>query len=197
MAEQRETEREQQANECHGRDYSAPKSLSASRDRDDFRDRLQPLDRGVMHLAAERRAAVRDHGAVELAHMRVAHRRGDAAIGHDAGEIEVLDAAFLQHPFEPRGVERRIGDLLHVDVGGRERRRPAAGPSFPARNRPSCRNGRSAFRCGEMIGSPPRPGTSVNSVATMSTPLSRAARTSGARRAGSAAMAGSDCPARP
>ena len=41
-----------------------------------------------------------------------------------------------------------------------------------------------------MIGSPPRPGTSVNSVATIRMPRSRAARTSGASRSGSAAMAG-------
>ena len=27
---------------------------------------------------------------------------------------------FLQHPFEARGVEGRIGDLFDVDVGGRE-----------------------------------------------------------------------------
>jgi hypothetical protein len=58
---------------------------------------------------------------VELAHVRVPHGRGDAAVGHDAGKIEMLDAAFPQHPFEARSVERRIGDLLHVDVGGCER----------------------------------------------------------------------------
>ena len=36
--------------------------------------------------SGEGRAAVLDHGAVELAHMGVAHGRGDAAIGDDAGE---------------------------------------------------------------------------------------------------------------
>jgi hypothetical protein len=79
------------------------------------------LDRRLMHALAEGRAAILDHAAAELAHMRVAHRRGDAAIGDDAGEIEVLDAAFAQAPFEPRRMEGRKGDLLDRDVGGRER----------------------------------------------------------------------------
>ncbi len=48
-----------------------------------------------------------------------------------------------------------------------------------------------------MIGSPPRPGTSVNKVATISTPRWRAARTSGASLSGNAAMAGWLWPARP
>ena len=63
-------------------------------------------------------------------------------------------------------------------------------PQAPGAKSPFFRNGRNDFRCGEMIGSPPRPGTSVNSVATISMPRLRAARTSGASLSGSAAMAG-------
>jgi hypothetical protein len=48
-----------------------------------------------------------------------------------------------------------------------------------------------------MIGSPERPGTSVNSVAAISMPRWRAARTSGASLFGSAAMVGLVCLARP
>ena len=64
----------------------------------------------------EGRAAVGQHGDVEIPHMRVAHRRGDAAIRHDAGDKEPADVAFAQHPFEPRHVEGRIGDLLDRDI---------------------------------------------------------------------------------
>src|SRR4029077_2437388 len=73
-----------------------------------------------MQIVRKCRAAVGDHSAMELAHMRVAHGRGDAAIGDDAGEVKMLDAAFAQTPLEPRGVECRIRDLLDGDVGGRE-----------------------------------------------------------------------------
>src|SRR5947209_4263286 len=52
--------------------------------------------------------------------MRIAHRRGDATIGDDAGEVQMLDAALAQHPFEARGMKSRVRDLLHIDVGGRE-----------------------------------------------------------------------------
>ena len=65
-------------------------------------------------------AAVRDDGAVEFAHMGVPHGRGHAAIGDDAGNIEPVDAALAQHPFEPRHVERRVGDLFDRDIGWRE-----------------------------------------------------------------------------
>ncbi len=61
--------------------------------------------------------------------MRVAHRRGDAAIGDDAGEEQLLDAALAQHPFEPRGVERRIGDLLDLRRRPAPVRRPALAPA--------------------------------------------------------------------
>src|SRR5205085_7382390 len=54
------------------------------------------------------------------AHMRVAHRRGNAAVGDDTGEIKLLDAAFAQGPFEARGMERRVCDLLDGDVRRRE-----------------------------------------------------------------------------
>src|SRR3954466_5118078 len=50
--------------------------------------------------------------------MCVAHRRGNAAIGDNAGEVELLDAALAQHPFEPRGMECGVGDFLHVDIRG-------------------------------------------------------------------------------
>src|SRR4051812_12497026 len=73
-----------------------------------------------MHLLAECRAPVFDHRAMKFAHMSVAHRGGDTAIGDDAGEIQMLDAALLQHPFETRGMERRIRDFLDVHVRGRE-----------------------------------------------------------------------------
>ena len=71
-----------------------------------------------MKLQRERGAAIFDYRALELAHMGVPHCRGAAAVGNDAGEVELLDGAFAQHPFEPRDVERRIGDLLDGDVGG-------------------------------------------------------------------------------
>src|SRR5437763_11369370 len=74
-----------------------------------------------MHLLPERRAAVGDYRAIELAYLRIADRRSDAAIGDDAGEIELRDATFAQAPFEPRGVERRKCDLLYIDICGRER----------------------------------------------------------------------------
>src|SRR5262249_29238355 len=99
-------------------------------------DRPQPLDRRAMDLVGECGAAVGDDRAVELAHMGVAHRRGDAAVGDDAGEIQLFHGAFAQHPFETRHVKRRIGDLLDADVGGRERidelLTPAAGREVAA-----------------------------------------------------------------
>ncbi len=76
-------------------------------------------------------------------------------------------------------MERRRGDLLHPDGGGREDRRPAAPPKA-RREVTFARNGRSDLRCGEISGSPPRPGTSVNSVATIGTPRSRATKPWGA-----------------
>src|SRR3954462_1400594 len=71
-----------------------------------------------MQFARKRRAPVRNDRTVELAHMRIPHGRGDATIGDDSGEIEVLDAGFTQHPFEPRHVEGREGDLLDIEVCG-------------------------------------------------------------------------------
>ena len=67
-------------------------------------------------------------------------------------------------------------------------------PQAPGAKSPFARNGRSAFRCGDMIGSPPRPGTSVNRVATISMPRARALPTSGASLSGRAAMAGAVYP---
>ena len=54
-----------------------------------------------MKLQRERGAAIFDYRALELAHMGVPHCRGAAAVGNDAGEVELLDGAFAQHPFEP------------------------------------------------------------------------------------------------
>ena len=73
----------------------------------------------------------------EVAHMGIAHGRGHAAIGDDAADDQRVDAALAQHPFEPRHVEGRIGDLL--DRRGRRapEHRPVAWPQRPARNRPS------------------------------------------------------------
>ena len=95
--------------------------------------------------------------------MRVAHRGGDAAIGDDAGNIELASMPRLaQQPFQPRHVEGGIGDLLHREVGRRKFVDELLSPGAGQRNRLCARNGRNVFRCGEIIGSPPRPGTSVN-----------------------------------
>jgi len=84
----------------------------------DLRHGLQPFDRGAVHIFGKRRAAVFDHGAVEFAHMGVAHRRGDAAIGDDAGEIKLVDAALGAAPIPGARRERRIGDLSTLTSAG-------------------------------------------------------------------------------
>src|SRR5215203_881669 len=81
---------------------------------------LQALDGGAMNVIGERRAAILDHGATKLANVCVTHSGCNAAVGYDAGEIEVLHAAFAQHPLQPRHVKGRVGDLLYGDVGGRK-----------------------------------------------------------------------------
>jgi hypothetical protein len=90
----------------------------------------------------------------------------------------------------------RIRNLLDRDVGGRELVDEPLAPGA-GREIPGPRNGRSARRCGETIGPPPRPGSRVNSVATTSTPRARAAWTNGTSRAGSAAIDALVTPARP
>ena len=85
-------------------------------DRDHRAERAQRGERRLMHLAREGGAAVGKDRDVEIAHMRVAHRRGDAAIGDDAADVELLDIRLAQHPFEPAHVEGRIGDLLDREI---------------------------------------------------------------------------------
>ena len=65
--------------------------LAASRrdhlfDRRDFGNGRQGGDGRPMGRLAEGGAAVGQDDGVGIAHMRVAHGRGDAAIGHDAAE---------------------------------------------------------------------------------------------------------------
>ena len=120
-----------------------------------------------MNLIGERRAAVLDHGAVEFAHMGVAHGGGHAAIGHDAGEIRDARCRICAAPIRGatcRTPNRRSSPRRHRRAQARS---TSCWPQAPGAKSPFSRNGRSAFRCGEMIGSPPRPGTSVNSVATI------------------------------
>ena len=70
-------------------------------------------------------------------------------------------------------------------------------PNVPGRKSPFARNGRSFLRCGEIIGSPPLPGTSVKCVDTIQPPALRIAAATGFRRAGSSAIAADVWPARP
>src|SRR6185312_602429 len=46
--------------------------------------------------------------------------RSNATIGDNAGADDMLNAAFAQHPFEPRHVERGESDLFDAGVGGTE-----------------------------------------------------------------------------
>ncbi len=48
---------------------------------------LQRGDGGVVQRGREGGAAIAQHDRLEIAHMRVAHGRGDAAIGDDAGDV--------------------------------------------------------------------------------------------------------------
>src|SRR6185437_1903007 len=73
-----------------------------------------------MRLGRKRRATISQHHAFKLADVGIAHGRRDTAIGYNAGDIEPLDAAFAQHPFEPRHVECRISDLLDRAIGRRQ-----------------------------------------------------------------------------
>ena len=72
--------------------------LDRLRHRHDARDRPQALDRGAVHLVGEGRAAVLEHGAVEFAHMGVAHGRGDAAVGDDAGDSKAARCRICAAP---------------------------------------------------------------------------------------------------
>ncbi len=142
----------------------------------------------VVHLLRKGGAAVGQQHRVKVAHMGVAQRRGDAAIGDDAADDQRVDPAFAQHPFQPRHVEGGIGDLLHAAGRPVAAHRPAGAPRRRAAKSPLRRNGRNRLRCGEIIGSPPFAGTSVNWVETIQPPLARMASATGSTRSGSAAM---------
>ena len=69
-----------------------------------------------MGRLAEGGAAVGQDDGVEIAHMRVAHGRGDAAIGHDAAEDQRPNAGAGQHPFHAALIKRRERHLFDLQV---------------------------------------------------------------------------------
>jgi hypothetical protein len=71
-----------------------------------------------------------------------------------------------------------------------------AWPQLPGAKSPLARYGRSAFRCGETIGSPLASGHSVNWLATTSPPAAFSARATAATRAGSSKAGGLVSPPR-
>ena len=73
-----------------------------------------------MDIAGECRAPVLDQGAIEIAHVGIPQSGGDAAVGDDTTDVEILNAGFSQHPFEPRHVEGRVGDFFNRKVGRSE-----------------------------------------------------------------------------
>ena len=87
----------------------------------------------VGEKAAQPSSAAR---SLEIAHMRVAHGRGDAAVGDDAADIELFDARLAQHPFEPASCRRRNRRSSRPKDRRARARRRAHGPRRPARNRP-------------------------------------------------------------
>ena len=103
------------------------------------------------------------------------------AIGHHSGDQQPSDSAGSQHPFQPSHVEGRVGDLFDCEIGGLELVDQPMPPD-PGAKSPLRRNGRIAFRCGEMNGSPPLPGTRVKWVETIHPPVARSAATTGASR---------------
>src|SRR5262245_25774137 len=69
-----------------------------------------------MDVVCERCASVLDDQTLEFANMRIPDRGRNVTVGHDASEENPFDLTFAQHPFQPRHVEGRVGDLLYGDV---------------------------------------------------------------------------------
>ena len=96
----------------------------------------QRRDRGRVGHRVEGGAAVGQHDRLDVAHMRVAHGRGDAAVGDDAADDRAARRPPCATPIRAASCRRRNRRSSRSGNRRARVRRRAHGPRRPARNRP-------------------------------------------------------------